>query len=88
MFNTEIFRQPGRFAGWPANYGMWGFGEEVVCCFTVGSFGKTERSMHAVDQSKPFETRQSRSLDGSSAPGQCCHSGWARRFARPGSAPN
>ena len=32
QLNTEIFREPGRFAGWPANYGMWGFGEEVVCC--------------------------------------------------------
>ena len=26
------------FAGWPANYGMWAFGNEVVCCYTVGSY--------------------------------------------------
>jgi hypothetical protein len=46
--------------------GMWGFGEEVVCCYTVGSYEAPSEhaSMHAVDKTKPFETRQSRSLDG------------------------
>ena len=46
--------------------GMWGFGDEVVCCYTVGSYEAPSEhtSMHAVDKTKPFETRQSRSMDG------------------------
>ena len=65
MENVEVYRQPGRFAGWPANYGMWCFGNEVVCCYTVGSYGENDAkvTMHAVDRTKPFETRQSRSMD-------------------------
>lgn len=49
-----------------ASDGMWGFGNEVVCCFTVGSYEapSAHTSMHAVDKTKPFETRQSRSMDG------------------------
>eukprot|EP01045_Picozoa_sp_COSAG04_P026715 COSAG04_NODE_3762_length_2553_cov_1.007746_2_plen_53_part_00 len=37
MEHVEVFREDGRFGGWPANYGMWGFdgGRELVCCYTV-----------------------------------------------------
>ena len=29
MQHREVFREPGRFGGWPANYGLWAFGDEV-----------------------------------------------------------
>ena len=34
---VTVFREPGRFAGWPANYGIWHWGDEIVVGFTVGA---------------------------------------------------
>ena len=63
MEQVEIYRQAGRFAGWPANYGMWGWGDELVLGFTVGAH-LTEGRFHARDTAKPFINLQARSLDG------------------------
>ena len=60
---SVIYREPGRFAGWPANYGMWRWGEEIVVGFTVGAHQTVERG-HARDKRQPFVNRQARSLDG------------------------
>jgi hypothetical protein len=38
------------FAGWPANYGMWAFGNEVVCCYTVGSYENKSLTKNKVRQ--------------------------------------
>ena len=57
-----IFRQAGRFAGWPANYGMWHWGDEIVVGFTVGAH-KTVVRGHAIDKSRPVTNMQARSLD-------------------------
>jgi hypothetical protein len=61
--NITVYREAGRYAGWPANYGIWSWGSEIVLGFTVG-FHKTDESFHARDTSRPFETMQARSLDG------------------------
>ncbi|MCH2666339.1 glycoside hydrolase [bacterium] len=64
--NTEhsvVYRDPGRFAGWPANYGIWSWGNEIVVSFTVG-YMDLEGGFHARDKSRPFVTKQARSLDG------------------------
>ena len=29
-----VYRETGKFAGWPANYGMWAWGDEIVVGFT------------------------------------------------------
>ena len=58
-----IFREAGRFAGWPANYGMWQWDNEIVVIFTEGTYQASTVS-HARDKSKPFTTLQARSLDG------------------------
>lgn len=29
-----VYREKGKFAGWPANYGMWAWGNEIVVSFT------------------------------------------------------
>lgn len=60
----EIYRQPERFAGWPANYGMWAWGDELVVCFTVGHMLREEGLFHLRDVKRSFETIQARSLDG------------------------
>jgi len=61
--HTVIFRADGRYAGWPANYGVWSWGDEIVTGFTLG-FHDTEGGFHSRDTKKPFVSMQSRSLDG------------------------
>jgi hypothetical protein len=58
-----VFDRPGRFAGWPANYGMWAWGQEVLAIFVVGRLGH-DGSIHARDTSRPFVPVQARSHDG------------------------
>lgn len=60
---TIVYDEPGRFAGWPANYGMWAFGQEVVVVFLLGYTGPL-RGVHARDMSRPFAPVLARSLDG------------------------
>ena len=62
MRQVTIYREPGQFAGWPANYGMWNWGDEIVLGFTVGAH-KTVEHGHARDKSQPFINMQARSLD-------------------------
>ena len=62
MRQVTVFRQAGRFAGWPANYGMWHWGDEIVVGFTLGALKTVERG-HAIDKSQPVINMQARSLD-------------------------
>ena len=58
-----IYCADGRYAGWPANYGIWSWGNEIVTGFTLG-FHNKEGGFHSRDIKKPFISMQSRSLDG------------------------
>jgi hypothetical protein len=58
-----VYRHEDRYAGWPANYGMWAWGDELVLGFVVGH-PRPEERFHARDRSKPSVTMQARSLDG------------------------
>ncbi|MCS6849210.1 MAG: sialidase family protein [Anaerolineae bacterium] len=62
MEHVVVYRERGRFAGWPANYGMWSWGDELVVGFTVGVF-KAGAGFHAKVATQPFVTMQARSLD-------------------------
>jgi hypothetical protein len=61
--NITVFSEPGRYGGWPANHGLWQWGDEIVAGFEVAWY-KHPVNDHAVDRSKPFENWQARSLDG------------------------
>ncbi len=61
--HVTIFRESGRYAGWPANYGIWSWDDEVVVGFTVG-YHDLRGGFHSRDRTRPFETMQARSLDG------------------------
>lgn len=63
MQHTVVYREPGRYAGWPANYGIWSWGEEIVAAFTVGSH-HPGGGFHTRDRTRPFAALQARSLDG------------------------
>jgi hypothetical protein len=61
--NVIVFKEPGRFGGWPANNGIWVWGDEILVGFIDGHFLKVERG-HAIDGSKPSVVRFARSRDG------------------------
>ncbi len=63
MRNVTVYREANRFAGWPANYGIWSWGDEIVVGFTLGHTNP-EGGFHARDKSRPFLAVQARSLDG------------------------
>ena len=58
-----VYREQGKFAGWPANYGMWNWGDEIVVSFTQCTF-QAHAGFHARTEDLPAYPLQSRSLDG------------------------
>ncbi|MCU0228992.1 MAG: glycoside hydrolase [Bryobacterales bacterium] len=63
MKHVEVFREAGRYAGWPANHGAWQWGNELLCGFEVGHYKETQQG-HAIDYTKPADHVLARSLDG------------------------
>ncbi|MGH9668082.1 MAG: sialidase family protein [Bryobacteraceae bacterium] len=61
--NVVVYRQPGRYGGWPANHGIWSWGNEILAGFEAGYF-KFDAKRHSIDRSKPAEHLLARSLDG------------------------
>lgn len=61
--NVTVHKEAGRFAGWPANNGIWSWGNEIVVGFKLGYFKYNERG-HAIDPQRPSSLRFARSLDG------------------------
>jgi hypothetical protein len=61
--NLEVYRKRGEFAGWPANYGLWSWGDEVVAVFARGKLG-AQGALHELNRDYPFVPWQTRSLDG------------------------
>jgi hypothetical protein len=61
--NAIVFKEAGRFGGWPANNGAWSWGDEIVVGLVDGTFKKTDQG-HAIDGRGPQFIRFARSLDG------------------------
>jgi len=61
--NVIVYKEPGRYGGWPANHGIWSWGNEILVGFEVGYFRNTAQG-HAIDYTKPAEHVLARSLDG------------------------
>jgi hypothetical protein len=62
--NLVVYQENGRFAGWPANHGIWSWGDEILVGFERGYFRDNDQSMHDIDYSRPAEHVLARSLDG------------------------
>lgn len=62
--HVAVYKEPGRFGGWPANHGMWIWGDELLVGFSVGYFKNFDPTKHAIDREKPEEHVFARSLDG------------------------
>jgi hypothetical protein len=62
--NVIVYKEDGKFGGWPANHGIWAWGDEIVLGHRVGTFKVNGPNQHAIDGSKPQFDWQARSLDG------------------------
>ncbi len=63
---VEVYKRAGRFAGWPANHGIWSFGNEIVVGFESGYLHvrRPGEHEHSIDYKRPAEHLLARSLDG------------------------
>lgn len=59
-----VYHEPGRFGGWPANHGIWSWGDEILVGFSAAYFMKRPPDRHQVDPDRPEDPRLARSLDG------------------------
>ncbi len=60
--HIEVFYEEGRFAGWPANNGVWNWGDEILVGFVEADHLTTD-GFHTYDR-ESARNRYARSLDG------------------------
>lgn len=64
MKHVKVCFEKGRFAGWPANHGIWSWGDEILVGFSRGWHKNLGPKFHNIDREKPEEHLLARSLDG------------------------
>ena len=63
--HLKVFYEEGRFAGWPANNGIWQWGNEILVGFSLGYLAPPEKQgLHQIDAGRPRSSMLGRSLDG------------------------
>lgn len=62
--HVVVYHEPGRYGGWPANHGIWSWGNEIVVGFSAAYFKQQAPDRHQYNRSRPQEPRLARSLDG------------------------
>ena len=60
--HQKVYYEEGRFAGWPANNGIWIWGDEILVGFVEAAHRETE-GFHTYDQ-ETARNKYARSLDG------------------------
>ena len=61
VHHVIVYRAEGRFAGWPANHGIWSWGDEILVGFSRGTY-KDRGPFHHIDKEKPEEFLLARSI--------------------------
>ena len=62
--HVKVYYEKGRFGGWPANHGVWSWGNEILVGFSRGYYKDLGSERHNIDRDKPEEHVLARSLDG------------------------
>lgn len=62
--HVPVYAVAGRFGGWPANHGIWAWGDEIVVGFSAGHYMDLGPKRHAIARDKPEEHLLARSRDG------------------------
>lgn len=60
----KVYFEKGRYAGWPANTGIWSWGNEILTGFSIGYHRQTNASLHYIDREKTEIHVLARSKDG------------------------
>lgn len=61
--HSIVYYEKGGFGAWPANNGIWVWGDEILTSFSKGSY-KNKPYQHSYDATKPSRRVFARSLDG------------------------
>jgi len=63
--HLKVFHEAGRFAGWPANNGIWQWDNEILVGFSLGYLAPPDKQgLHQIDPDRPQSSMLARSLDG------------------------
>lgn len=62
--HVDIYYEPGRFGGWPANNGIWSWENEILVGFARGYHKDLGLERHNIDRERPEELLLARSFDG------------------------
>jgi len=62
--HVTVYREAGRFGGWPANFGIWNWGNEILVGFARGYYKDLGPKRHAIDRERAEEHLFARSRDG------------------------
>lgn len=62
--HVAVYQQKGRFGGWPANFGIWSWGDEILVGMARGYHKDLGPERHNIDREKPEEHIFARSIDG------------------------
>ncbi len=61
--HVKVYFEEGMFGGWPANHGLWSWGDEILVGFGMGYY-KDQGLSHHIDREKPEIPMLARSKDG------------------------
>jgi hypothetical protein len=59
-----VYHEKGRFGGWPANHGIWSWGDEILVGFSRGFHKDLGPERHNIDHDRPEDHLLARSRDG------------------------
>src|SRR5437763_5348847 len=62
--HVTVYSQAGRYGGWPANHGVWSWGNESLVGFSAAYYQWLGPERHPYDRTRPEEPHLARSLDG------------------------
>jgi hypothetical protein len=62
--NVVVYFEKGRYGGWPANYGIWSWDNEILVGFNQGYHKDQGPMRHSIDREKPRYDMFARSTDG------------------------
>ncbi len=62
--HVVVYEKEGRYGGWPANHGIWIWGDEILVGFTEGHYKDLGPDRHHIDRETPELHYLARSKDG------------------------
>jgi len=62
--HQTVYYEKGRFGGWPANHGIWIWGNEILVGFSKGFYKDLGPDRHHIDREAPELHFLARSMDG------------------------